>query len=261
MGHWYSKDGSPQHFITGANGKQRDSTLRDARKHGWYPSVTGILNTIAKPGLVNWMINQSVLAALTIPRIDDEPDDALIARIRKDGAEEGKRAAERGKEIHDDIEKLYLEESDASFVDGDLYLLKHSEIAVEAWKAISKYCGTNDFTPEKTVVGDGYGGKVDLHNDDFVIDYKTKIITDEQWDKYQNGKDPRMAYPEMCMQISAYDKALGGKPRRLVNVFVDRNIAGRVIINEWEVNMYDRFQLLVKYWQLTKNYFPDNEEL
>ena len=283
MGHWYSKDGSPQHFITGANGKQRDSTLRDARKHGWYPSVTGILDTIAKPGLVNWMINQSVLAALTIPRIDDEPDDALIARIRKDGAEEGKRAAERGIEIHDDIEKLYLEESDASFVDGDLYLLKHSEIAVEAWKAISKYCGTNDFTPEKTVVGDGYGGKVDLHNDDFVIDYKTKIITDEQWEKYQiylssmgKKKPPKLAYDEHCMQLAAYKEALpmvktsiGSLPgltnmRRLVNVFVDRNIAGRVIIHEWTgeeaILAWQKFDLLVKYWQLTKNYYPDNEE-
>ena len=265
MSHYYDKDCNPCHFTKGANGKMRDSTLRDARKHGWYPSVTGILDTIAKPGLVNWMINQAVLAALTLPRIDDESDDALIARIRKDGKEEGLRAAERGTEIHDAIEKIWLGISSGFYPSG-LY----REIAEEAVNEIVIYCGGDikhgDLIPEQTVVGDGYGGKVDLHNDDFCIDYKTKIITDEQWGKYEAGKDPKIAYPEMAMQLAAYTMALGrtfGKTslsRRLINVFVDRNIAGRVIIHEWKPEeaekAWKQFQLLVQYWRLSKNYFP-----
>ena len=269
MGHWYSKDAKPQHFTNG-----RDSTLRDARKHGWYPSVTGILDTIAKPGLVNWMINQSVMAALTLPRIDGETDDQLIARIRRDGKEEGQKAAERGTEIHDDIERIW----------NNVEALKHEDIARAAVHEILGYtCADDDLIPEQIVVGEGYGGKVDLYNDDFVIDYKTKVITDDQWEKYQiylssmgKKKPPKLAYDEHCMQLAAYKEALpmvktsiGSLPgltnmRRLVNVFVDRNIAGRVIIHEWTgeeaILAWQKFGLLVKYWQLTKNYYPDNEE-
>ena len=132
----------------------------------------------------------------------------------------------------------------------------YGDIATAAVEAIEKYTGGQDFTTEAICVGDGYAGMVDLHNDEFCIDYKTKNIKDSDWDKYQKGTNPAFAYPEHCMQLSAYDKALGGKGRRLINVFVDRNIAGRVVIYEWKENMYDRFELLVKYWQLSKNYFP-----
>lgn len=31
-GHWYSKEGEPKYTIIGANGKERNTTLRDAKK-------------------------------------------------------------------------------------------------------------------------------------------------------------------------------------------------------------------------------------
>ena len=31
-GHWYDKDGNSQYTIVGANGKERNTTLRDARE-------------------------------------------------------------------------------------------------------------------------------------------------------------------------------------------------------------------------------------
>ena len=238
------------HWVTGANGNQRDTTLRDARKLNLFPSVTGILDLIAKPALTNWLIDQNILAALTIPRVDGESDEKLCRRIKHDGREEGKAAAQVGTDIHDAIEREWCG------VDAVVY----REIALEAVVAIRDYTQDDVWNTETSVVGDGYGGKVDLHNEHYCIDYKTKNITDEVWEKSLTDKPPKLAYDEHCMQLSAYDKALGGWGRKLVNVFVDRTIPGRVIIHEWDVNMYDRFELLVKFWQLSKGYSPETQQ-
>ena len=50
-GHWYTRDGEPMYTIIGANGKERNTTLRDAKKEGFVPSVTTILGMVAKPSL------------------------------------------------------------------------------------------------------------------------------------------------------------------------------------------------------------------
>jgi len=258
--HWYSKDGKPQHFIEGKNG-ERPTTLRDARALSLLPSVTGILDTLDKPALTSWKMRQVLTAALTLPAIDGEDVDAFYQRVMNDAFTESSEARDRGSEIHKAMEGYWLKET--MHPDEDIWL-----IANMACESIAEYCCSSDFIPEKIVVGEGFGGMVDLHNDQFCIDYKTKDIKDSDWERYcgykedqkkeppQGVKPPKLAYPEMCMQLSAYDKALGGNPRKLINVFVDRNIPGRVIIWEWEENMYDRFELLLKYWCLSKGYFP-----
>jgi len=203
MSHWYDKDGKPQHFIEKADGTgKRASTLRDARKFLWFPSVTGVLDTIDKPVLNMWFQSQILMAALTLPQIENEPLDKFSERIKVDAFKESNEAKDTGTEIHDDMEIVFKEK-------GFLAVLKHTKIAHTAVRAIIDYCGTTDLIPEVTVAGEGYGGKVDLYNDTFLIDYKTKDIKDKQWDDYQAGKNPKIAYPEMAMQLSAYDKALG----------------------------------------------------
>lgn len=252
MGHWYDKDGNPQHFTNG-----RASTLKDARKNNWFPSVTEIINTLDKPALTNWKIRQAVEAAQELPYQENEGSGSYYARITKQAFSDSTEARDKGSEIHKAIETWW--KRDGITARAGIWL-----IACAAGDAIEEYCGKIKFRSEQTVVGNGYGGMIDLNNDKFCIDYKTKDIKDEDWDKYQiwlnssstKYKPPKLAYPEHCMQLSAYDKALGGEPRRLVNVFIDRNIEGRVIIHEWDENMFDRFELLVKYWQLSKNYFP-----
>ena len=47
--HWYNKTGEAAYTIVGSNGKERNTNLRDARKHGYVPSVTTILGVAAKP--------------------------------------------------------------------------------------------------------------------------------------------------------------------------------------------------------------------
>ena len=50
-GHWYTQEGEPMYTIVGANGKERNTTLRDAKKEGLVPSVTTIMSMMAKPAL------------------------------------------------------------------------------------------------------------------------------------------------------------------------------------------------------------------
>jgi len=42
-GHWYDSEGAATYTIIGANGTERNTTLKDARKHGYVPSVTTII--------------------------------------------------------------------------------------------------------------------------------------------------------------------------------------------------------------------------
>ena len=63
-GHWYDQDGEPKYTIIGANGKERNTTLRDAKREGFVPSVTTIIGMIAKPSLENWKIDQALKLSL-----------------------------------------------------------------------------------------------------------------------------------------------------------------------------------------------------
>jgi hypothetical protein len=59
--HWYTRSGVPQYTVEAKKGGPRNTTLRDARAMGLVPSVTTILNIIAKPGLTLWLQQQVLL--------------------------------------------------------------------------------------------------------------------------------------------------------------------------------------------------------
>ena len=45
-GHWYTRGGEPAYTVTGKNGKERNTTLRDARTMNLVPSVTTVLKVL-----------------------------------------------------------------------------------------------------------------------------------------------------------------------------------------------------------------------
>jgi hypothetical protein len=75
--------------VEAKNGNQRPTTLRDARALDLVPSVTTVLNVAAKPGLEAWKQRQLLLAALTLPRSEEEAEDNYLDRIIRDSREEG----------------------------------------------------------------------------------------------------------------------------------------------------------------------------
>ncbi len=104
--HWYRRDGEPLHSVLSAKGEPRPTTVRDARTLGLLPSVTTVLGVINKPELVEWKMTQAVLAALTLPRLEDEGEDAFAKRVVEDAQSRVKTAADFGSAFHAGAEQV-----------------------------------------------------------------------------------------------------------------------------------------------------------
>lgn len=98
-GHWYGKDGTPQH----------DADLRVARKLGLYPSVTTIDKAVFKNDfLERWKIEQVVLAACENHKQPHENNDQYAQRLYDLSLGEGGKAsvaASFGSWLHDALDK------------------------------------------------------------------------------------------------------------------------------------------------------------
>jgi hypothetical protein len=238
--HWYAKDGKPAYSVMGANGKERSTTLRDARKMGLIPSVTTIIKSAASPGLEVWKLNQMMLAALTLPRVDNEPEEEFIARIQRDSKEHAKMAAERGTAVHTAVESMYSGVMHAEFADHQ----------AGVYREIEKEFGVTEFQPEKAFAHKlGFGGKLDLFTPNYqdrglVIDIKTKEFSDPS---------KVAGYDEHMMQLAAYREGVDLPNADCANVFVSVTVPGLVVINKWSqedlARGWEMFSGLLTYWQ------------
>lgn len=235
--HWYDHDGNPAYTIIGANGKERNTTLRDARKYGYKPSVTMVGDEAAKPGLVNWKAQQVLLAALTLPRIADESESDYVARIMADSKAQATAAAERGTQIHAWIQQAYegveVPDEAAQFVD-----------AVKSALIDEGYAYTWIVERSFTNIEHGYGGKVDLHRPvakGIVLDIKTK----ERPDKFA-------LYDEHAIQLAAYREGLLLPEARCGIIFVSTTGTPEAkvcwIEEEKLVRGWSMFRALLDYW-------------
>jgi hypothetical protein len=189
-GHFYDRDGKPAYTVIGKNGKERPTTLRDARKLGLLPSVTSIIRCAAAPGLERWKSEQVLMAALTTDRLPDETEQDYIDRIIKDSQEQALKARERGTYIHavvqSGFENLPLTPDDFVFYKSALNAL---------WVAV----GDQVWICEKSFATERYGGKADIHTSHYLIDIKTsdKPVDDlKLWDDHY-------------LQLAAYRYGLG----------------------------------------------------
>lgn len=240
-GHWYTQSGEPAYTIVGKNGNERNTTLADARKLLLAPSVTTILSVADKPALTAWKVDQALMAALTLPRIEGESLDDFKKRAAMDAKQQSIDAADEGTRIHAAIESYYCGQYDwpkkyDAHVRGTLDAV-YRAFGHELWRAEKSFCSPI-----------GYGGKVDLHSDQVVIDFKTK--------EFGPG-DKVVAYDDQIMQLDAYRHGLGYPFATMANVYVSRSHPGevRVIVHE-EGDHYQRFCLLLEYWKLSKKYNP-----
>lgn len=250
MGHWYGQDGSPQYTTVGANGKTRDTTLRDAKKFNLVPSVTTILQVPAKPQLINWIQNQVLDACVSYPPTNQEVD-KWKAIILDKSQKIGRDSAKRGGDLHDKLEEcvrlgIRIESVDSAFIDpvlDKLEELKFSEMIAEK----------SFYHPF------GFGGKVDLHGIDlhgteFVLDFKTKSGDVKKFEK-------DMSYDEHCMQVAAYRHGLGRPTAKCYNLFISTEVPGLLQLKEWTEEELQRgwemFKALLRYWQVSNNFMFD----
>lgn len=231
-GHWYAKDGTPAYTITGANGKVRNTTLRDARKFNLVPSVTTIIRMAAAPGLERWKQEQVLLAALTMPRAEGEDEQTYMARILEDSKAQGRDAAEEGERIHAAVERFYK---------GQPYDAQYAEHVGGVRNAIGA-----GFEAERSFASHhGFGGKVDLSSDEWLWDVKTKEFDDPAKVR---------GFDDHLMQVAAYRVGLQLQPgARCGNVFVSRTVPGLVACVEWTQEELTKgwfmFKALLDYWK------------
>ena len=242
--HWYNYEGNPVYTIIGKNKKERPTTLRDARKLFYVPSVTGILSMAAKPALENWKIDQAIGAALTLERLENESDAQFLYRVKTDSKEQGLKAAERGSEIHAEIERGFEGKESKTY----LAVKKHinSIFPHEHWLAENSFCSNL-----------GYGGKIDLYSESGIfIDFKTK-------DNLEGKKAKSLVYPEHGMQLSSYAAGMRVENPIRVSIFIDRSNTELIVSHVWDVDSHEKhkemFFSLLNYWKLLKDYNPTEQ--
>ena len=233
-GHFYTQTGSPAYRIIGKNGKERNTTVRDARERNLVPSVTTILGIIAKPGLNTWLQQQVLLAALTLPRIAGETEENWLERVMSDSKSTGRDAMDRGTMMHSVLERYYSGERDdypryVDQVDAAIQIHFGQE---QRWEA------------ERSFAYEGFGGKVDLIAENIVIDFKSK-------DKL----DKVVPYHEQIMQLAAYRVGLGKPTARCANVFFTADGDVKLIEHSEEdlASAWDCFQYLLAFYKRKNN--------
>lgn len=229
-GHWYSPDGTPRYTIVGKNGKERNTTVRDARNFGFLPSVTTILKLAAAPGLEAWKIGNAIMSALTLPRNKGESDESYIYRITRDSEERASRARETGTAIHGAIEK------------GDRGQWKDWVEVSRA--AANEWAGTNQWDSERSFGNTQYqfGGKLDLSAPGFVLDFKT---TDKPLDDLK-------LWPDHRRQLAAYRMGLEMPEARCAICYVSSTVpAARLIeLTAEELEQgWEEFRALLQFWK------------
>jgi hypothetical protein len=201
-GHWYKKDGTPAYTVVGKTG-ERPATLRDARKLGLLPSSSGIIRQLSSAGLDLWKQQQVLLAALTLPRLPDEPEAEWLKRVMQDSRATGAEAASRGTAIHAIIQ---------SWFEG-VYMPEKPPYINAIVEALDNAFGKQLWLSEQSFGHPlGYGGKCDLMaRAGFVVDFKTK----------ETDLDKVDVYFEHELQIASYREGLGMPSARCAIVFVN----------------------------------------
>jgi len=235
VGHWYTHEGAPCHFQQ--DGK--DTNLRHARKQNLVPSVTGVLDMLDKPGLLNYKINHILAAAWEAkdsPQVGSYAEFAQIAR--ENAGEHSKQAREKGSAVHKALE------DDAN---GEVPEAHH-KIVDRVVTAIHNEFGDMEksLVPEATFAHkSGYGGAVDLSCPKLILDYKYKI----------DGLKKKMVYEDHIRQLAAYRDGLGYKDALCGNVFISDDEVQIVMIPEKDLIWgRENFQLMLALWKHTKKF-------
>lgn len=241
FGHYYAPDGSTRYVVTGKNGRERATTVRDAKANGWFPSSTTILKLLDKPGLNRWINDQFALQAYTMPVIAGETTEAWMARVREGATAQARAAAERGEYIHGGLESHFCGLTPADDI---------IDICAAAIEVIRENCGEQQWRTEKSFACDlGYGGKVDLHSDQWIVDFKTK----------QNVSDKDTTYLEHALQLASYRRGLNLPHACCAIVFVDRDRPAAKFVKIAEDELVDGLEIFLslhRIWCLRNRYNP-----
>jgi len=256
--HWYDRNGVPCHHVPYADkkkaGQMRPTMLTDARKLGLLPSVTNIVKGgLPNENLTAWRIEQAIMAALTLPRMEGEELDVFARRVVEDSERTASDAAAIGTAIHLAIEE-YLTAGTPP----------HDEQVAKYWPLIRAWLDANiekvGFA-EQRIVGNGYAGTVDLYcvpkgplmdacGGSVLIDFKTR----------NPYKGKFSWYPTDIAQLEAYNREV--KAVKVASVFIARDTPQaphfHVYSDEERAWGNQIFDCAFSTWKALKKYDPTN---
>jgi hypothetical protein len=234
-GHWYTADGQPSYTRIAKNGNVRATTLRDAKKEGLLPSVTTIIGSLAKPGLDRWKQEQVLLASLTLPRGENEPEADWLKRVTEDSRATGRDAMDRGTNMHNVLEAYFTQ----------VYMPQYPNYTQRTETVLREHFGDQFWHCEKSFAHElGFAGKCDLYSDEgIVVDFKTK-------ESLENAA----VYTEHILQLSAYAHGLNMPDARCAIVFVSETETQVHEIDKEDLQKHWKmFQCLLTYFRIKNN--------
>lgn len=237
--HFYLKSGEPFFQVPYSDPKRanqmRPATISDAFKIGALRSVTTVMKVIAKPDLDYWRQEQTVLAALTLPREPGESVDDYAFRVIEDSKVQTRKAAEAGTAIHAACSEWVLKGTAPSPE------LAATVAPFQAW--FTENVDENGLIASEVVavnLREYYAGTLDLavrlkDKSIALVDMKTQ---DVKLDK-KTGLPKPAFYSEWEMQLAAYSRCQFADgswvppfPWRLISLVVDRT-SPEVYAKEW----------------------------
>ena len=251
-GHWYDAEGRSAHVILGKNGKERNTTVSDARKIGLLPSVTSIIGILDKPQLTSWKIEQAIMSSLTLPKEEDETLETYARRVVKDSKESTTKAAEHGTKMHEQAENILMGRA----VCKDEYLQPY----IATFKKWADENVEKTYWCEKALVGAGYAGRCDAY-------VKLKGIGDAIVDLKNRKVNPKYEpfYDTDCAQIFAYLSASENPKAAGVSIVLASNDSSKIMTRVWEKDeLYQAgiaFCAMQKVWAWVKGYTPPGMKL
>ena len=252
-GHWYTAEGESAHVVIGKNGKERNTTVADARQMGLYPSVTSVLGIMDKPQLTAWKIEQAIMSSLTLPKEADETLETYARRVVKDSKESTTKAAEHGTRMHEQAENILMGRAVCKDEDLQPYIATFKKWADENVEK-TYWC-------EKALVGAGYAGRCDAYVKlkgigDAIIDLKNRKVNPKYSPFYETSD---------CPQLWAYRTASENPKAACVSIVLASNDSSKLMTRVWEDDeLYQAgiaFNALLRVWAWVKGYTPPGMKL
>ena len=265
-GHWYRADGTAAYEMPRKDGTgTRPTTLRDARTHGFLPSVTSVLGVLDRPQLTSWKLKNAVLAAAATPRGEGEEEAAWTDRVLAVAAQPAADAADLGSRIHTAIENAVQGR------DWDSATLGVFVAPVLGWLCSKTANGGKVLAQEEVVVDavNGFAGRVDCVVEDagglvWVIDWKSRRTRPGESDK--SAFEP---YEGNRLQLAAYashwavGEGRGWENVRCANVLTSSTEPGRfgVAVHDNPAEAWEAFKAVLALWRWSKGYDPRRKEV
>lgn len=234
--------------------------MRDARKLELYPSVTTVLQLLAKPGLDSWKYGQIIEAAWGGSSGDTHEVVLASAFATVD------LAADFGTQVHAGISSRLLGQE---FFSTDIRVL---QCVRGFWEWYDKQKLINLERTEHVFVNQewGYAGTVDSiggveelnpvkNGTHLAVGPVFKpAIFDFKTQEADSLSDFNLYDPDYPLQLAGYALGTGNPDHKRVSVMISRTTPGLVKLHEWGDN--DRYNAmwvcLLGLWQLKHKYYP-----